>query len=283
MKIKAFYKNVEIRALPERDGKKYIVGFIPYESESEDFGEKCFEKLKVGCFAESIRENNVFALHNHDLNHVLGCTDNDTFILEDTETALKCTVELPPTTYADDLFEIVQRGDCRTLSFGFRCIESSVDFDGGRLIRTVEKAILDEVSFGVVFPAYGATTSEAETRAMGENTMIEDFENKFNALVERIDELEKLIKKDGEQREEPPEDEKEKEKELESDAFEFEAENEAVEELEEPPTEDDEQREELEDNEQREDLPEDDEQREDLPEDDEQREDLPEDEKAKEE
>ena len=283
MKIKAFYKNVEIRALPERDGKKYIVGFIPYESESEDFGEKCFEKLKTGCFAESIRENNVFALHNHDLNHVLGCTDNETFILEDTETALKCTVELPPTTYADDLFEIVQRGDCRTLSFGFRCIESSVDFDGGRLIRTVEKAILDEVSFGVVFPAYGATTSEAETRAMGANTMIEDFENKFNALVERIDELEKLIKKDDEQREEPPEDEKEKEKELESDAFEFEAENEAVEELEEPPTEDDEQREELEDNEQREDLPEDDEQREDLPEDDEQREDLPEDEKAKEE
>lgn len=272
MKIKAFYKNVEIRALPERDGKKYIVGFIPYESESEDFGEKCFEKLKTGCFAESIRENNVFALHNHDLNHVLGCTDNETFILEDTDTALKCTVELPPTTYADDLFEIVQRGDCRTLSFGFRCIESSVDFDGGRLIRTVEKAILDEVSFGVVFPAYGATTSEAETRAMGENTMIEDFENKFNALVERIDALEKLIKKDDEQREEPPEDEKEKEKELESDAFEFEAENEAVEEMEELPTEDDEQRE---------DLPEDDEQREE-PEDDEQREDLPEDEKAKE-
>jgi HK97 family phage prohead protease len=276
MKIKAFYKNVEIRALPERDGKKYIVGFIPYESESEDFGEKCFEKLKTGCFAESIRENNVFALHNHDLNHVLGCTDNDTFILEDTDTALKCTVELPPTTYADDLFEIVQRGDCRTLSFGFRCIESSVDFDGGRLIRTVEKAILDEVSFGVVFPAYGATTSETETRAMGENTMIEDFEKKFNEVVERLDELEKLIKKDGEQREEPPEDEKEKEKELESDAFEFEAENEQREELE-----DDEQREELEDDEQREEL-EDDEQREEL-EDDEQREDLPEDEKEKEE
>jgi HK97 family phage prohead protease len=276
MKIKAFYKNVEIRALPERDGKKYIVGFIPYESESEDFGERCFEKLKTGCFAESIRENNVFALHNHDLNHVLGCTDNETFILEDTETALKCTVELPPTTYADDLFEIVQRGDCRTLSFGFRCIESSVDFDGGRLIRTVEKAILDEVSFGVVFPAYGATTSEAETRAMGENTMIEDFEKKFNEVVERLDALEKLIKKDGEQREEPPEDEKEKEKELESDAFEFEAENEQREELE-----DDEQREELEDDEQREEL-EDDEQREEL-EDDEQREDLPEDEKEKEE
>ena len=255
MKIKAFYKNVEIRALPERDGKKYIVGFIPYESESEDFGEKCFEKLKTGCFAESIRENNVFALHNHDLNHVLGCTDNETFILEDTDTALKCTVELPPTTYADDLFEIVQRGDCRTLSFGFRCIESSVDFDGGRLIRTVEKAILDEVSFGVVFPAYGATTSEAETRAMGENAMIEDFEKKFNEVVERLDALEKLIKKDGEQREEPPEDEKKKE--LESDAFEFEAENEAVEEMEELPTEDDEQREELEDDEQREDLPED--------------------------
>jgi HK97 family phage prohead protease len=204
MKIKAFYKNVEIRALPERDGKKYIVGFIPYESESEDFGEKCFEKLKVGCFSESIRENNVFALHNHDLNHVLGCTDNETFILEDTDTALKCTVELPPTTYADDLFEIVQRGDCRTLSFGFRCIESSVDFDGGRLIRTVEKAILDEVSFGVVFPAYGATTSEAETRAMGENTMIEDFEKKFNEVVERLDALEKLIKKDDKPSEEPP-------------------------------------------------------------------------------
>ena len=269
MKIKAFYKNVEIRALPEKDGKKYIVGFIPYESESEDFGEKCFEKLKTGCFAESIRENNVFALHNHDLNHVLGCTDNETFILEDTDTALKCTVELPPTTYADDLFEIVQRGDCRTLSFGFRCIESSVDFDGERLIRTVEKAILDEVSFGVVFPAYGVTTSEAETRAMGENTMIEDFEKKFNEVVERLDALEKLIKKDGEQREEPPEDEKEKE--LESDAFEFEAENEAVEEMEELPTEDDEQREELEDDEQREEL-----------EDDEQREDLPEDEKEKE-
>jgi len=275
MKIKAFYKNVEIRALPERDGKKYIVGFIPYESESEDFGEKCFEKLKTGCFAESIRENNVFALHNHDLNHVLGCTDNDTFILEDTDTALKCTVELPPTTYADDLFEIVQRGDCRTLSFGFRCIESSVDFDGGRLIRTVEKAILDEVSFGVVFPAYGATTSEAETRAMGENTMIEDFEKKFNEVVERLDALEKLIKKDDKPSEEPPT-EDEKKKELESDAFEFEAENEQREELE-----DDEQREELEDDEQREEL-EDDEQREEL-EDDEQREDLPEDEKEKEE
>jgi len=227
-KVKAFYKNIELRALAkdEDDGKKYIVGFIPYDLESEDFGEKCFEKLAPGCFSESLENNNVFALHNHDLNHVLGSTDNGTFEIEDTKTALKCTVELPPTSYADDLFEIVRRGDCKTLSFGFRCLESSVDYEVDKIIRTVKKAILDEVSFGVVFPAYGATTSEAEKRAMGEKSMIENIEEKFNEVLQRLDALEKAVK--------PTEDEKsanEKEKKeddknaLESSAFEFEAEN----------------------------------------------------------
>jgi HK97 family phage prohead protease len=174
------FKCIEIRS-SEHDGKRQVEGIIPYNSESVPIW-GVIEVIDKDAFKKTLEEkNNVRALFNHNDSKVLGSTKSGTLTLEDSSAGLVCRCELPNTTYANDLFEVISRGDVKTMSFGFYPIRW-VDDGTKRVLKEVE---LDEVSFGVAYPAYPETNSEVSLRSyLNKRNMDMD---KIQAILVKID------------------------------------------------------------------------------------------------
>jgi HK97 family phage prohead protease len=137
--------------------KKFLRGFIPYNSRSDHYN----EIIAPGAFKKTMQERTIVALINHDANQVLGSTKNGTVSFEDSEQGLSVIVELPDTTYARDAWAVIERGDVDTMSFGFQPVTVTLE-NGMDVLKEVR---LFEVSFLVAFPAYEETTSGAFTRS----------------------------------------------------------------------------------------------------------------------
>jgi HK97 family phage prohead protease len=196
------FKNLEIRST-EKEGKKQIIGIIPYDSKSVPMW-GITEIIDRSAFNKTLKDKTeVRALWNHNDSYILGNTKSETLELEDTENGLICRCELPNTSYANDLYEIVSRGDVKTMSFGFLPIKWD-DSNNGKL-RTLKEVALQEVSFGVTFPAYPETNSQTYLRGFKRmkidiesiNEILEKEELKeedLTALKEVVDTLNNLIK-----------------------------------------------------------------------------------------
>jgi HK97 family phage prohead protease len=212
------FRNLNIRST-EKEGKKYIEGIIPYDSKSVPMWGTT-EIIDRTAFSKTLKDKaEVRAFWNHNDNYVLGNTKSETLNLEDSEDGLICRCELPNTSYANDLFEIVSRGDVRTMSFGFFPVKWE-DTENGKL-RTLKEVKLNEVSYGVTYAAYPETNSQTYLR--GFKRMKIDIESvdeilekeelteeDVTVLQEVVDGLTKLIKekspkKDEADRAEPPE------------------------------------------------------------------------------
>jgi HK97 family phage prohead protease len=162
-KRKITFKNIEIRSELKED-KKCLIGIIPYDSRSVPIW-GVTEIIDKSAFNKTLNDKNeVRALWNHNDNFILGNTKSETLSLENTDSGLICRCELPNTTYANDLYEIIDRGDVRTMSFGFTPNKWE-DSNNGKL-RTLKEVQLHEVSFGVTFPAYQETTSLSFMRGL---------------------------------------------------------------------------------------------------------------------
>jgi HK97 family phage prohead protease len=211
------FKNLEIRST-EKEGKKYIEGIIPYDSKSVPIW-GVTEIIDRTAFNKTLKDKSeVRALWNHNDNYVLGNTKSETLELEDSDDGLLCRCELPNTSYANDLYEIVARGDVRTMSFGFRPVKWS-DSENGKL-RTLKEVHLDEVSYGVIYAAYPETNSQTYLRGfMKRKIDIESIneilekeeltEDDLTVLQGAIDSLSKIINENKPQeneaaRAEPP-------------------------------------------------------------------------------
>jgi HK97 family phage prohead protease len=186
------FKNLEIRS-DEKEGKKYIEGIIPYDSKSvpiwgvtEIIGRTAFNKTLKD-------KNEVRAFWNHDDSMILGNTQSGTLELEDSGEGLICRCELPNTSYANDLYEIVVRGDVKTMSFGFRPVKW-LDSENGKL-RTLKEVQLEEVSFGVTYAAYPETNSVTYMRGFMKRKI--DIEG-VNEILEKDELTDKDLAKIGE-------------------------------------------------------------------------------------
>jgi HK97 family phage prohead protease len=205
------FKNLNIRSI-ENDGKKHIEGIIPYDSKSVPIW-GVTEIIDRGAFNKTLKDKaEVRALWNHDDSCILGNTKSGTLELDDSDDGLICRCELPNTSYANDLYEIVTRGDVKTMSFGFRPVKW-MDSENGKL-RTLKEVGLEEVSFGVTFPAYPETNSKTYMRGfMKRKIDIESIneilekeeltEEDLTALQEAIDALNKIINENKPQEDEP--------------------------------------------------------------------------------
>lgn len=178
--------------LREQDGKKYIRGLIPYESPSEWMGYTEF--LAPTAFNKTLADGaDVKALRNHDSSQILGRTKNGTLRLENTESGLIPEVEINEGVgYAMDLWAAVQRGDVDTMSFGFIPIQQEIKkTDDGEEVRITEARLI-EVSFGVPFPAYPETSSEAVQRSLEDVLASDDLDEAgitlLNETKAKIDE-----------------------------------------------------------------------------------------------
>jgi HK97 family phage prohead protease len=196
------FRNIEIRS-SEKEGKKHIEGIIPYNSRSVPMW-GVTEIIDRTAFNKTLKDKTeVRAFWNHDDSLVLGNTRSGTLELEDSDEGLICRCELPNTSYANDLYEIVGRGDVKTMSFGFRPIKWE-DTESGK-VRTLKEVQLDEVSFGVPYAAYQETNSQTYMRGfMKRKINIESIneilekeeltEEDLTALREAVEALNAVIK-----------------------------------------------------------------------------------------
>lgn len=125
-----------------------------------------YEALARSAFDDALDAGtDVKALVNHDTSLVLGSTRAKTLRLEVDDTGLAFEVDLPDTTYARDLKELISRNDISEMSFGF--IPGKDEWtrapDGRQLRTHTSVARLLDVS-PVSFPAYEGT--EVYLRAM---------------------------------------------------------------------------------------------------------------------
>lgn len=78
-----------------------------------------YESFSPTAFDSSIAANDVASFANHNAEQLLGRTSSGTLRIERDDEALSFSVDLPDTSYAHDLKELVKRGDLTGVSFGF--------------------------------------------------------------------------------------------------------------------------------------------------------------------
>lgn len=122
-----------------------------------------YEQMAPTAFDNALKspETDVRALVNHNPNMVLGRQSAGTLRLSTDNEGLRFEVDLPDTSYAQDLKVLLERGDVTGASFGFIPGEDSIGrAPDGKQVRThTSVARLLDVS-PVTWPAYeGATVA----------------------------------------------------------------------------------------------------------------------------
>lgn len=116
------------------------------------------EKIAAGAFTDTIANDDIRSLWNHDTNWVLGRTTNQTLRLAEDEIGLAVEIEPPETQMGRDALVSIRRGDVNQMSFAFATLEDRWDIDENeQYVRTLLRVKLYEVS-PVTFPAYPATS-----------------------------------------------------------------------------------------------------------------------------
>ncbi len=135
--------------------------FALYESETQLF-DGIYEIITKGAFDNTL-QNDIRALWNHDTMFVLGRNKSGTLDLKLDDKGLFATVRMPKTQYAQDLYELVQRGDVNQCSFGFNILQEDVEeLASGEYRFRINEIDLHEVSV-VTFPAYENTSVQARS------------------------------------------------------------------------------------------------------------------------
>ncbi len=133
-----------------------------YNSDSEWMG-GFYEQIATGAF-DDVLDNDTRAYFNHDENLLLGRVSSGTLRLGTDARGLYYEVDLPNTSYANDLVELMKRGDVNQSSFAFLIESDRWEERDGKTYRIIEKVSrLLDVS-PVAQPAYPDATSELVTR-----------------------------------------------------------------------------------------------------------------------
>lgn len=139
-----------------------------YNSDSEWMG-GFYEQIEMGAF-DDVMDNDVRAYLNHDENLLLGRVSSGTLRIGTDKRGLFYEVDLPNTTYANDLVELMKRGDINQSSFAFLIGEDRWEQRDGKTYRIISKVSrLLDVS-PVAQPAYPEATSELKTRDLETET-----------------------------------------------------------------------------------------------------------------
>lgn len=163
MEYRKSYCNGQLKTRNDDSSQdKYIEGyFIVFRQETE-LWKGCYEEIEQGAIANSLRDNDIRCLFNHDTAVVLGRMGNGTLELREDHHGLWGRVKInPEDKQALDIYARVQRGDICGCSFGFNPIREETE---NRADGTVKWKIIEadtrEVSI-CTFPAYPQTEIEA--------------------------------------------------------------------------------------------------------------------------
>lgn len=160
-----FFELSELRAEAETEGDMlHIRGYAAvFNSPSNLLWGAFREVLLPGAFTETLAQDDIRALWQHDTALVLGRNKASTLTLREDDLGLRFDI-LPPDTQAGrDALISIGRGDVDQMSFGFTVPPGGDEWredDNGMLIRSLRKVKLFEIS-PVTFPAYPNTFVDA--------------------------------------------------------------------------------------------------------------------------
>lgn len=162
------YLTMQLRAAGN-DAQPVIEGDAAVFGQETVIGSWFREKIRAGAFTRVLAENpDVIAAFNHDWNVVLGRTTAGTLRLEQTNTALRYSVDVNlADPQAVSVYEKVKRGDVSQSSFAFTVRSEEWtkgnEPNGLALREIVEVDQLLDVS-PVTFPAYPQTSVSARDK-----------------------------------------------------------------------------------------------------------------------
>ena len=149
-------QDFEIRQ--EGDGMTFRGYAAVFNSDSEPL--PFIERIMPGAFDKTLKSrNNVKMYLNHDSTLVLGSTRAKTLRLSVDGKGLLADADLPNTSYARDLAELMKRGDVDSMSFGFSVPRNGDSWSEDGMRRELREVRLHEVSVVTGFPAYKATSA----------------------------------------------------------------------------------------------------------------------------
>ena len=166
--------NKEIRTFDVQDlelrmdgDKQTVVGYgAVFNSMSNDLGG--FREFISPKAFEGRLDDDVRFLVNHDANLILARTTNGTLRLSVDEKGLRYEADMPNTSTARDLMELLKNGTISQSSFAFTVEEDSWEVKDGMNIRTIDKVSqLYDVS-SVTYPAYNQASSAVALRSLEE-------------------------------------------------------------------------------------------------------------------
>ena len=162
----------ECRAEASDNGRKIKGYAIRFNAISEDLG-GFREYIAPEAVDRTLSEGlDVRALVDHDTGKVLGRTRSGTLALRKDSKGLRTEIEPDEDiSYAKDIMRAVARGDVSGMSFAFRTLEDSWEYDSKEAqsynvpIRTILDMRISEVSI-VTFPAYKQTDVQVAQRSL---------------------------------------------------------------------------------------------------------------------
>jgi len=150
-------KNLEIRG----EGKSLTLsGYAAVFDEPSVKMMGFREYVRKGAFTNSLKNDDIRSLWNHNPDNVLGRNISKTLRLAEDKKGLSIEVDLPDTQFARDKAESVRRGDVSQMSFAFRTIKDNWFQEDDEERRELLEVKLFEVS-PVTFPAYPQTSISA--------------------------------------------------------------------------------------------------------------------------
>lgn len=171
-------EDIKFRAF-EEDDKKIIEGYAAvFNSKSKLIAERgvmFHEIIEPGAFSDALQRSDldVILVPNHNFNQVMARSVSGTLNLLEDETGLFFRAELANTTVANDLYELVKRGDMFENSFAFGITEEGFTWSRSEdeiPLRTIHKVnrIVDVsvVTRGIY--------SETEVSARGLNEFVKE-------------------------------------------------------------------------------------------------------------
>jgi HK97 family phage prohead protease len=173
--------NLEVRSLVEppefrsAGGKLVAAGVaMRYGAKSKPINGQFREVFNPGAFTKTLQEQDVHS-HNEHLGPYLGRTRNGSLRLTDTRSELSYEIDLPDTSAGRDAAALLERGDIKGSSIGFRALPKevtwTVDADGMAL-RSISAAKLRRVDL-TIEPYYPDSTAEMALRSLADNTGLE--------------------------------------------------------------------------------------------------------------
>lgn len=127
------------------------------------------EEIAPGAFSNYLAKNpDARCLYNHNWDKILGRMSSRTLTLEEDSRGLRFEVELPKTSYANDLAESMRRGDVGECSFLFDTLAQEEDFSGELPLIRITDCELYEVSI-VTLPQYEEAKASMRSKQVIKN------------------------------------------------------------------------------------------------------------------